>query len=824
MTVNLSRVLLASACTFALATPALAQADTNATAQDTQPADTALTQTTATDTNDTDEIIVTAQHRVENVQDVPIAISVVSGETLKDSGVTDFTSVAKVSPSLQITSDTSNTRVTVRGVGTLSNNEAQDQSIAVNIDGEYINRPQILNAAIFDMDRVEVLRGPQGTLYGKNSTGGAVNFITRKPGNRLAVNGSVTLGNYETVIAEAGVDIPLGDIGAVRFSGMLSAHEGYFKHDNPFFVRTEAFTPSSLRRSGDDYTRAGRVSLRLNPTDGLTIDAAVEHINQDIHPTAYAWVDLNDPANGPGPTCNNPGWEEVAPVTPGIQCIPSHTNFLPDVSRDTYEAPLSGVSDFHLDSTAVRGRLSYDFGAATFTYTGGYRDSTNTGDNMLSPAYDFTNFGATVKTQSHEARLNGVIGNGIQWQTGVFYFREKLNTNGGLYIPCIANRAVGCLSFLNFLFGPNGSYLNYFRHPTDSKSLSGFGQVEVPIIQDKLVAVAGGRYTSDKRDGDFTNYPFPLFHGIPCGFNPSPPSTCNTGPIEFDTPPDAETLHLHSKDHKFTWLAGLNYTPNEDLLVYGKVSTGFKAGGFDGTGTTFRPETNTAYEAGTKWSLGRGSFFNVAGFYYSYKDLQNDVLLNANLGGQTFNAGKATIWGLEADAQYKVTRNDTLTATVNYLHAKYDDFLASYNVITTNPDPDNGIPDATAPLPEDNVDLGGNWLPQAPQWVLSLGYDHVFDLGSSGTLTARAYTRYKSKYWLDFYNYNDSKQTGFHQTDLSLEWLTVDQHLSVQAFVRNLEDKRPLVYSTYIAAGNDDIYNWAFGTPRTFGARVAIKY
>ena len=815
-TVNLSRALLTTVCSLALAAPAFAQAETSSAAQDTAPPDTAATPTTATDTNDTDEIVVTAQHRVENVQDVPIAISVVSGETLKDSGVTDFTSVAKVSPSLQITSDTSNTRVTVRGVGTLSNNEAQDQSIAVNVDGEYINRPQILNAAIFDMDRVEVLRGPQGTLYGKNSTGGAVNFITRKPGKRLALNGSISYGNFESVIAEAGIDIPLGDIGGVRFAGFLSEHDGYFKHSDTVFAVTDAFKPSRSLRSGDDRIIAGRASLRLNPVQGLTIDAAVEHVNQDSVPAAYAWVNLNAAANGPGAGCSNPGWVEVAPVTPGVQCVPAQTDFLSEIDREDYRAPLSGVSNFHQKSTAVRGKLAYDFGAATFTYTGGYRSSRNTGDNMLSPAYDFTNFGATVKTQSHEARLNGVIGNGIQWQAGAFYFREKLNTNGGLYIPCISDDNVGCLGFLSFLFGPNGSYINYFRHPTDSKSRSVFGQVEVPIIQDKLVAVAGARYTSDKRNANFLNYPGPF--PLPCIFSPTPSITCNSGPVEIPVPAGLTADELSSKDSKFTWLAGLNYTPTEDLLVYGKVSTGFKAGGFDGTGASFKPETNTAYEAGTKWTLGRGSFLNVAGFYYSYKDLQNDVLLNANVGGQTFNAGKATIYGLEADAQYKLTRNDTLTASVNYLHSKYDEFLASYNVIDLGP---GGV---TSPLPADNVDLAGKTLPQAPRWVLTLGYDHVFDLGSSGTLTARAFTRYKSKYWLDFYNYDDSMQKGYHQTDLSLEWMTDDQMLSIQAFVRNLEDKRPIVYSTYIAAGNDDIYNWAFGQPRTYGARVAIKY
>jgi iron complex outermembrane receptor protein len=175
----------------------------------------------------TADIIVTAQNRQQSVQDVPIAIAVVSGEQLAAAGVNSVASVEKVSPSLQITSDTTATRVTVRGVGTISNGEAQDQSIAVNIDGEYINRPTVLNAAIFDIERVEVLRGPQGTLYGRNSTGGAINFIARKPGDEFAVNASATYGNYNQVIVDGGVTVPLGDIGGIRVAGIFSDHKGY---------------------------------------------------------------------------------------------------------------------------------------------------------------------------------------------------------------------------------------------------------------------------------------------------------------------------------------------------------------------------------------------------------------------------------------------------------------------------------------------------------------------------------------------------------------------------------------------------------------------
>lgn len=729
-------------------------------------------------------IIVTAQNRAENVQDVPIAISVLSGDTLRSAGVTDFTSVQRVSPSLQITSDTTNTRVSVRGVGTLSNNEAQDQSIAVNIDGEYINRPTILNASIFDIDRVEVLRGPQGTLYGRNSTGGAVNFITRKPGTEFGVNASATYGNYNQVIVEGGVDIPFGDIGAVRFSGIFSDHDGYNHHPNTP-ISLPQWQSRSENRSGDDHTWGGRASLRLTPVDGLTIDAAVEHVEQDIIPAAQAYVDFNQPGNGPGAGCAQNGFVEVGPLTPGTQCIPQNTQFLRKIDRNNYNSPLTGVGSFHQNSTAVRGRIAYDFGPATLTYTGGYRSSENSGVNTLSPAYAFTNFGASVKTQSHELRLNGAMG-GILWQTGLFYFREKQDTDGGLYSPFI---------------GPNGSYITYFQHPTDSKSWSAFGQVEVPLTE-QLTAIGGLRYTKDDRSALFRNYGFVF----------------NSGAVQLTGAP-ASQLPLSYSGHKISWLLGLNYKPTDDALIYAKVSTGYKAGGFDSVGT-FKPESNTAYEGGLKLNFGPSSehLFNVAGFYYDYKDLQNDVLLDSTVGGQTFNAGGATIWGFEAEANIKLSPNDTFNATFNYLHATYDDFTASYSVY------DLRVPAQTSLLTADNPNLAGNRLPQTPKFVVGAGYDHIFDLSGAGTVKASIFSRFKSDYYLDFFNFRDSRQAAFTQTDLTLEYRPENKKFTVQAFVRNLENTRPLAYSGFTAAGPDRIFNWQFGAPRTYGGRVSVDF
>jgi len=224
-----------------------------------------------------------------------------------------------------------------------------------------------------------------------------------------------------------------------------------------------------------------------------------------------------------------------------------------------------------------------------------------------------------------------------------------------------------------------------------------------------------------------------------------------------------------------------------------------------------------AYEGGAKLKLGdRGQhILNLAGFYYDYKDLQNDVLLNPVMGAQTFNAGRARIYGLEAEATLHPSSNDTITGSVNLLHASYKEFLASVAAYTIG----------NAPATPTTTNLAGNRLPQTPRIVVTLGYDHVFHIGQAGTITASAFSRYKGDYYLDFYNYHDSRQSAHSQTDLSLEYRPENRKFSVQAFVRNLENYRSIAYAgNTVVPGVANIYNWQFTPPRTYGIRLGIDF
>ena len=744
-------------------------------------------------------ILVTAQNRSEDVQDVPIAISVIDGQKLVEAGVTDFASITRVAPAVNIVADTTQTRVSIRGIGSNSNDEAQDQAVAVNIDGEYINRPTVLNASLFDLERVEVLRGPQGTLYGRNATGGAINFIMRKPGEEFGADGNISYGNFDQVTVQGGIDVPLGDIAAVRFSGIYSNRDGYNIH------------PNTNTRSGDEDTTAGRISLRFEPTDKLSINVAAEQIRTRETVSAQAWVNLNSPDFSPGAGCSRVGWVDIAPLIAGSQCIPARTNNLAGINRNRYISPNNGVGFNNADSTAVRGTLIYDFGPVAFTYRGGYRNTERNGETTLSPAFLFINFRSDIETQSHEVRLNGETGP-LTWQVGGFYFKEGQQIDRGLFNGSLPAPVLGA----------NGGLINYFRRPfVDAESKAIFGQTDI-ALSDTLTAVVGLRYTDDKRRALFEN----LGSGLP---GPARnPNLFNVGPVRIIIPATAaQTLNLRTDADKVTWTAGLNFEPNVDTLIYGKVATGFKAGGFDAVGT-YAPESNTTYEVGTKLNFGESGqhIFNFAGFYTDYRDLQVSVLIDNSIGGQIFNAGKAVIWGAEADAVIKLSDSDTFTATLNYVNAEYKELLATVPVfcvgctgnVTAVSDLDTNPATITQPS------LAGNTPPITPTWTISLAYDKEFDLGSAGTLTASAFSIFKSSYFNDIFNFRDSVQEAFTQTDLSLMWQPESRQFSLRAFVRNLENTRPITYAGFTAAGNDRIYNWQFAAPRTYGVQLGFDF
>lgn len=727
-----------------------------------------------------EEIVVTATKRATNLQDTPIALRAFSADDLLKSGVTDVNGLTRLAPDLNVTNDTIFTKISVRGVSSQDVSEASDPALTIGIDGEYINRPVALNASFFDLERIEVLRGPQGTLYGRNATAGAINIIAAKP-VLGKTTGFATLGygNFDAKKAEGAVNVPLGDTVAVRLSGMHTSHDGYRKH-------------GAVGRGEDQNVDAARLSLAWEPTENIRTYIAGEYVNVDqLPPSQYGvLVAQNGVLTNPAYAA---GIVDAIPSTPTLENngIPSNLTFS---GINTRNFPLGDLGNFNSEQFALRGRIEVDFALGTLAYLGGYRDNKTDSalplNGYLPATFTYRNNKLNSETQSHEIRLSKTLDSGLFYQLGGFYFREKVDLSRGLYLEL-----------------PK-AYLNYFYRPDVlSTSKAAFGQVTVPLMGPELTVTGGLRYTDDAKSGTFYNYG-PRFGR---GEGPTPPAFGSPG---------ASILKPRSSSDQVTGNIGIDWKPARDSLVYAKASTGYKSGGFDSVGS-YDPEKLTAYEIGTKNRFNNGRVqFNASAFYYDYKDQQIQVFVDNNVGARTLNAGKSRVWGIETDTRLLLSPVDELSFTINYLDAKVQDFASS--LMGVNGSAINDSDPLTPGIQPFN--LAGNRPPQAPKWTLSAGYSHTFEIGNGANIVAGAFSRYKSTHYLSVVNWAGMRQKGFIMTDLSLEYNSAEGDYSIQAYVRNLENKQPLAFANFNAAGGSLIYNTIYAPPRTFGIQGTYRF
>ncbi len=766
-------VLTALTTTTALcvAHPALAQiADpAGATPQ------TSANRTTTSASDDglqSEDIIVTATKVETRLQDTPIAIRAIGGADLTKAQVTDVSGLQRLAPDLGITPDSVFTKIAIRGVSSQDISESADPALTVSIDGEYINRPVGLNANFFDLERIEVLRGPQGTLFGRNSTAGALNIVAAKPVLE-SFEGSATAGygNYNAIYATGAVNVPLGDKVAIRIAGLHNQHDGYV--DN-----------GPAGRGDDANVDAVRGSILFAP-GALEVYLAGEYV--DIDQTGPMQYGLAVSGSTPGVT-ELPA--SVASPTTYTTLAQRQVPSFVDVPQgfDPASFPLARTGSFQSQQYAVRGRVSYDFGGATLSYIGGYRHVDNQAvipqNGFLPELFTFYNDRYDTRTQSHEVRLNGGTQGRFVWQVGGFYFHENQIITRGLYLPMA------------------GAFANFFYRPyVTSDSKSAFAQATYWIVPDTLSFTGGIRYTDDKKDAEYINY----------GFYRSP--TMARPPAD-GSGPGAVIRYPTYKEDKITWTAGVEYKPARDNLLYAKVSTGYKSGGFDLVGS-FNAENLTAYEIGSKNRfMGNRLEFNASAFYYDYKDQQVQVYIDTTVGARTFNAGKSRVWGIETDTAVRLSPNDRVSLIVNYIDARLQQFAGIPAPTLANP---------PANVPRLTLDLAGNVAPQAPKWTIGINYTKTIELGDGYKLVANGFSRFKSRYFLTAFNYRGDEVDAFTTTDLSLELNMPNNRFSIQGYVRNVENNRVKTYAGF-TGGGINIYNWNFGQPRTYGVQGSFRF
>ena len=711
-----------------------------------------------------EEVVVTAENRSVSAQRVPITLDLVTGKNIQKQGVTDLLQLQNIAPSLNIVTNTIFNQINIRGVGSNDGaNEMSDQAVTVGIDGEYLNRPVALNAAMFDLDRVEVLKGPQGTLYGRNATAGAINIIAKKPTQNREVEIGVNLGNYKTTKLNGAVNLPLGKIAAIRVAGLLSKHDGY---------RESSGAGAFNGRIDNGNFWAVRAGLDINPTKNLNIYIAGEMNKTDQQAPAQYGVALG----------NIDAIKNTVPKT--------WTTTLPD------DFPVATAGFMKIDQKAIRGKISYNFGKAQLTYSAGVRKADMTGyqplNGFVPETFSFHNE-LSYNTQSHELRLNGESAK-LNWQVGGFYGKENQDVRRGLFLPSAAGAFGGQVPFLNF----------FFRDVT-STTAAVFGQATYNV-NEKLGFTLGLRNTSDKKTrsgADLASAPF----GPPSiirFFYPNVP----TSPTQAGMKPLTDVM-LENSWSQTTWTVGVEYKADVNKMIFAKVSKGYKAGGFDNIGE-YDPESLIAYEVGTKNKLaGNKLKLNASLFHYQYTNQQVSVFINTAVGGGIKNAGESSITGLDIETEYAISKNDRIRLTANYLDAKFKSLRIFTNITV-------GGAAATEQI------LDGNRPVQAPKITFTGRYDHDFKIGK-GTLNAGIQTLFKSDYYLQPYNLAMDKQEAYTKTDINLTYTTGNGKFDVGVYAQNLEDNRIKTYAS-VNGGTINIYNWIFGSPRLMGLQANVRF
>jgi len=610
-----ARPLIASVsaiCAFGLTAPAWAAEEP--AAQDDEPEATS---------GGLQQIVVTAQKREENLQKVPISITALGSDFLERRNISDPGQLNGLVPGVSI--QPSFILLTyIRGLGNYSSQPGVDQSVAYNVDDIYISKPYGMPPILFDLDRVEMLRGPQGTLQGRNAVAGSINFVTAKPRNEMQASASVSYGNYDALRVEGMVNVPIADGYALRVSGAMAEHDGYF--DNGY---------------GDQNVMGVRARFLANPTSEFEALITAEFTKRDERGSTYSPC---PPGSLPSQGCAGIEWDPWAGTAgQGTDAT---------INQDEPNLLWS-------ENRAIYAQVSYDLGIGTLTWVPNYRDWKYRNHQSLSGAFGYA---PAVNDQMHsqELRLASNPGSPFDWVFGVYYAKEtaqEQNYFTSQLAPSVTVNRPGFRPIGNVYFKNDIYDLTY-------RSQSIFGQVTVPLVEGFRIS-AGLRYTDDKKT-----------------------QSGNTGIVlldEDDQPyvASVDVAGEHSSK-KLNYRVGVEFDITPKVMLYANVSDGYKAGGVNGVPPnsdfppTFGPEEITAYQAGIKSRfLDDRLQINAEGFYYDYTGYQTsgfDVTDDGVLIGGTFNSQKARLYGGEVEIAFAPTPNDTLGVNMTFLDAVYTEF------------------------------------------------------------------------------------------------------------------------------------------------------
>jgi iron complex outermembrane receptor protein len=818
-----------------------------------------------------EEIVVTAQKRSETVQDAAIAITAITSETRDIVGITSIQDLTDFTPGLtySLTQD----RISLRGIGRLTNNYGSDPGVATYADGFYTASTVEAGKRPILVERTEILRGPQGTLYGRNSIGGAINVISKRPTEEFEGDIRTTVGSYKLGIMEAAFSGPITDWLRYRVAGFKGQQdEGYFEHVD------------GVQSEGGKY-------------DDFYVEAQLEF---DIGDAAEGWLKFSraqwDQARRTlvttTPYFTSPGFWNFSPCTtnPCNAFVPAITSNPAALSPNvTYNGGPGGgqlVSpQFTRQNPALHDLRKYDtdtpfharlrdnhivtlelvghFGFADLKYVGGWQDyfydqiSDFDGVNRTSYTYTpavipvprtvYTKLDAFYKEAkeyySHELNLISTGDSSLQWMAGVYYYFEDVYQHQGYRSPLQAELSTPLLA----AFGAPGPAnpernLSFAGANLEASALAGFGQIDWQFA-DQWKTTIGARYTIDKKDA--TEFRTRVIHDMPFVATgqvaPFPTIVPDPNGYIFSAPFYSELNRqnvLSGEWKAVTGTAGIEWRPTDDTMAFFKYSRGYKSGGFNAgafAGTAANnyreaytdPEHVNAFEAGLKVTMFDRLTANAALFYYDYSNAQVPLSVTDSAGltiAQFFNFEKTESMGFELETVFAATDAWQVRLTYGLLKTKikdercYIDGADAWDGVSPGGQwaPDHrscpGVPGAAQ-------SIDGDQLPSAPEHKVGFNTNYTWNT-AAGDITASATWTYRDEAYYSVFSREHYRTPSYDETDLRVLWKWPGDVLTVIGYVQNVFDD--IGYERADASQSTYQSNGVPGVPVTAGQGLQV--
>jgi iron complex outermembrane receptor protein len=807
------------------------------------------------------ETVTTQAQKIEtNIQSTPVAVTSISGETLQRSFAQDLRDLSKNTPNVMmepVGAFQNASAFFIRGFGSTDIESAADPGVGIFVDGVYMARTSTGLSDMLDVSAVEVLRGPQGTLFGRNTIVGAVLLNHNKPDvDEFDAKGSVLAGNYGRLDVKGVVNVPLVEgVAAMRLAVKSTNFDGFYYNET-------------------DHSRyGGNDRITILPSFrvvGENFDATIRGEYARIRDDSYANVQYSQcPGKVGDPTTPNPGAFQTVPL---INYLYKGTAGLADAcgrepSKDAFNVKHDNTSGrgSNFDIWGLSGEFNYTIpDVGTITYVGSYRDTQedvyNDFDATDLPIY-MTRRQQQHWQTSHELRFASDFSETIDFVAGLYYFKQKYNmeqdTYGWLFDASFANalrNALGVPTGTTTTFddlNPNAG--GFGRTVQDNESWAAFINLNYHIT-DTITAVGGLRYTEEKKN---------FVTCAPSAVNDRVNRTCNTTPGLPNSTYYSSYLSLAPGDNSWSNVSpklGLNWQATDDMFLYASWTRGFRSGGFNGrcgtpfSCTPFDPETADSYEVGVKWDPIQELRINLTGFWLEYQNQQVTLIRQspAESGGGnetvTANAGQARAKGIELEVTAVPTEGLKVWGALGFLDAKRTRFCADVDGIgafpgapsaSCNPDDVISVPNAGYPnggygyYP---VDASGLPLPRAPKWTLSAGVSYEFPVGDLGFLELAADWRFQSRSFQaaagippgslgGVLNYNGTLITPWRDKsnvfNASVTFNDINDRYRVSFFMKNITNEHYIQSITAVAS----LFNFMqMNEPRHWGVEVSFDF